>query len=181
MKVTVIRQVFKIPTLKSSLTPVVAVVFVALSTLSARGEEHYRVDPATSKVHFTLGASDGSVNGAFRVTSGEFTLDPQSGAMTETVSVDATSVRSGNVGRDKKMTSAQLKAQAYPAITFAPTRLSGPVKDSGDSAGQVEGIFALLGQSHPITVPMTRHIRWRSVHRIGQLHDSFCELGSERS
>ena len=51
-----------------------------------------------------------------------------------------------------------MKAQTYPTVTFAPTKFSGQVKDSGDSTGQVEGTFTLLGQTHTITVPMTAHM-----------------------
>ena len=52
-------------------------VLAALALLSgvAWSQQHYKVDPASSEVHFTLGASDGPVNGTFRVTSGEFTLE----------------------------------------------------------------------------------------------------------
>jgi polyisoprenoid-binding protein YceI len=133
-------------------------VFSLFTAGSAWCQQHYQVDPAASEVHFTLGASDHPVEGAFHVTSGDFTLDPQSGAMTGTVAVDATSGDSGNKGRDKTMTTKQLKAQTYPMVTFVPTKFSGQVKDSGDSTGQVDGNFTLLGQAHPITVPMTVHM-----------------------
>ena len=125
---------------------------------AAWGLDQYHVDPASSEVHFTLGASDGTVKGSFHVTSGEFTLDPATGAMTGTVTVGAATGDSGNKKRDKNMTDKQLKAQTYPAVTFAPTKFSGQVKDSGDSTGQVEGNFTLIGQAHPITVPMTVHM-----------------------
>jgi polyisoprenoid-binding protein YceI len=130
---------------------------VSALAVPARSQQHYRLDPGTSEVHFTLGASDHPVEGTFHVTSGEFTLDPQSGVMTGTVAVDAASGESGNKGRDKTMTTKQLKAQTYPTVNFTPTKFSGQVQDSGDSSGQVEGSFTLLGQAHPITVPMTVH------------------------
>jgi polyisoprenoid-binding protein YceI len=120
-------------------------------------EQHYRVDPAASEVHFSLGGSH-AVDGTFKVTSGELGLDPQSGAMNGMVTVDASSGDSNEKNRDKKMTTEQLKAQTFPSVTFAPTKFSGLVKDSGDSTGQVEGTFTLLGQSHPITVPMVVHL-----------------------
>src|SRR6476660_8690750 len=90
-------------------------VLAALALLSgvAWSQQHYKVDPASSEVHFTLGASDGPVNGTFRVTSGEFTLDPATGAMTGTVTVDAASGDSGKKNRDKKMTNDEMKAQTY--------------------------------------------------------------------
>lgn len=137
--------------------PALAAALALLST-AAWGLDQYRVDPASSEVHFTLGASDGTVKGTFHVTSGEFTLDPATGAMTGTITVGAATGDSGNKKRDKNMTDKQLRAQTYPAVTFAPARFSGQVKDSGDSTGQVEGNFTLIGQPHPITVPMTVHM-----------------------
>lgn len=129
----------------------------SLLAAASWGEQHYKVDPATSEVHFTLGGSH-EVDGTFKVTSGEFTLDPQSGTMKGLVTVDASSGNSNEKKRDDKMTTEQLKAQTFPSVTFAPGKFSGGVKDSGDSTGQVDGTFTLLGQGHPITVPMTVHM-----------------------
>ncbi len=131
--------------------------FVLFST-AARAQQHYTVDPAASEIHFAVGASDGAVKGTFRVSSGEFTLDPASGAMTGAIAVDAASGDSGNKSRDKKMTNNQMKAQTYSTVTFAPAKFSGQLKDSGDSTGQVDGSFTLLGQAHPISVPMNVHL-----------------------
>jgi polyisoprenoid-binding protein YceI len=96
--------------------------------------------------------------GTFKVSSGDFSLDPQSGAMKGMVTVDASSGNSDDKGRDKKMTNDQMKAQNFPSITFAPAKFSGQVKDSGDSTGQVDGTFTLLGQGHALSVPMTVHV-----------------------
>jgi len=139
--------------------------------------QHFKVDPAASEVHFTLGASDGPVNGTFHVTSGEFSLDPASGAMTGTVSVDAGSGDSGKQSRDKKMTKDQMKAQTYPAVTFAPAKFSGPVKDSGESTGQVDGTFTLIGQGHPISVPMNVHVEGGSFTATGEFTVPFVSWG----
>jgi polyisoprenoid-binding protein YceI len=131
---------------------------LVLTSATAWCEEHYRVDPGGSEVHFSLVGPGHTVEGTFHVTSGEFSLDPQSNAMSGTVAVDAASGQSDNKNRDKKMTNDQMKAQAFPSVTFAPTKFTGQVKDSGDSTGQVDGTFTLLGQAHAITVPMTVHM-----------------------
>jgi polyisoprenoid-binding protein YceI len=154
----------------------VAAAFVVL-TAAAWGQQHYRVDPSSSVVQFTLGASDGAVKGTFHVASGEFTLDPATGAMTGTVTVDAASGDSGNKGRDKKMTSSQMKAQTYPAVTFSPTKFSGQLKESVDSTGQVEGNFTLIGQAHPMTVPMTVHIEGDRFTATGEFDVPFVTWG----
>ena len=154
----------------------VATGFV-LFTGSAWSQPHYHVDPGTSEVHFALGASDHPVEGTFHVTSGDFTLDSQSGAMTGMVTVDAASGQSGNQGRDKKMTTSQLKVQTYPTVTFAPARFSGQVKDTGDSSGQVEGGFTLLGQAHLITVPVTVHMEGEHFVATGSFTVPFVSWG----
>jgi polyisoprenoid-binding protein YceI len=157
--------------------PLLAAVAGLVLAASAQSQQHYHVDPGTSEVRFTLGASDHPVDGTFRVTSGDFTLDPQSGAMTGTVSVDASSGQSGNQGRDKKMTKDQLKVQTYPTVTFAPAKFSGQLKDSGDSSGPVEGTFTLLGQAHPITVPMNVHMEGDHFSASGSFTVPFVNWG----
>ncbi len=156
----------------------IAILLVAWMFAAATwSQQHYRVDPATSEVHFTLGASDHPVEGTFHVTSGEFTLEPGSGIMTGSIAVDAASGESGNKSRDKKMTNSQLKAQTYPAVTFAPTKFSGQVKNSGDSTGQVEGNFTLINQAHPITVPMNVHIESDHFTATGSFPVPFVNWG----
>ena len=150
---------------------------LAVFTTAAWTQQHYTVDPASSEVHFTLGASDGPVNGTFRVTSGEFTLDPASGAMTGTITVDASSGDSGNKKRDKKMTNDQMKAQTYGAVTFAPTKFSGQLKDAGDTTGQVDGTFTLLGQTHPLSVPMNIHMDAGRYTAAGEFTVPFVSWG----
>ena len=158
-------------------TGVVIAAVLLLWTAQAYSQQRYHVDPATSEVRFTLGASDHPVAGTFHVTGGEFTLDPQSGAMTGTVTVDAGSGESGNKSRDKTMTNKQMKAQAYPAVTFAPGKFSGPVKETGDFTGQVDGTFTLLGQPHPLTVPMTAHEEGDHFTAFGSFVVPFVEWG----
>ncbi len=143
----------------------------------AGSAQHFKVDPGASEVHFLVGASDGQVNGTFHVSSGEFTLDPASGAMTGAISVDAGSGDSGNKKRDKKMTGEQMKAQTYPAVTFAPTRFSGQLKEAGDSTGQVDGTFTLLGQGHALSVPMNVHMEGDHYTATGEFTVPYTSWG----
>lgn len=154
-------------------------VAAALAFLSAAAtaQEHYKIDPAASEVHFNLGSFDGPVNGTFRVNSGDFTLDPSSGAMTGTISVDAASGDSGNKKRDKKMTSDQMKAQTYGSVTFAPSKFSGKLNGTGDSTGQVDGTFTLIGQPHPLSVPMNVHMEGGHFTATGEFTVPFVNWG----
>jgi len=149
----------------------------ALLSATAVAQQHYKIDPAASEVRFVLGASDGPVNGSFHMTSGDFTVDPSSGAMTGTISVDAASGDSGNKKRDKKMTNDQMKAQTYAAVTFAPSKFSGKVNDTGDSTGQVDGAFTLIGQPHPLSVPMNVHMENGHFTATGEFTVPFVNWG----
>jgi polyisoprenoid-binding protein YceI len=97
--------------------------------------------------------------------------------MTVMVTVDAASGQSGNQSRDKTMTTKQLKVQTYPTVTFAPAKFSGQVQDAGDSSGTVEGSFTLLGQAHPITVPMTVHVEGDHFTAAGNFVVPFVSWG----
>jgi polyisoprenoid-binding protein YceI len=154
----------------------IAAGLVLLSPV-AWSQQHYKVDPASSEVHFTLGASDGPVNGTFHLTSGEFTLDPATGAMTGTVTVDAASGDSGKKNRDKKMANDELKVQTYATVTFAPAKFSGQLKDPGDSTAQVDGAFTLIGQTHPVSVPMTIHMEGDRFTATGEFTVPFVSWG----
>ena len=101
----------------------------------------------------------------------------QTGAMTGTVTVDAASGDSGKKNRDKKMTNDQMKAQTYATVTFAPAKFSGQLKDSGDSTGQVDGAFTLIGQAHPISVPMTVHMEGDRFTATGEFTVPFVSWG----
>ena len=91
--------------------------------------------------------------------------------------MDAGSGDSGNKKRDKKMTNDQMKAQTYPAVTFAPSKFSGQVKDSGDSTGQVDGNFTLIGQAHPISVPMNVRMEGDHFTAAGEFTVPFVSWG----
>jgi polyisoprenoid-binding protein YceI len=74
------------------------------------------------------------------------------------VVVAAGSGKTGNDGRDRKMTTDVLDASHFADISFAPKSYRGPIAASGDSAIEVSGIFTLHGTPHDMTVPMQLHI-----------------------
>ncbi len=160
-----------------SLCCVTLLAVAVFGAAAAKCEQHYHVDPAASEIRFELGATGHAVEGTFRVSAGDFTLDAQSGAMTGTVTVDAGSGQSDNKSRDKKMTVDQLKAPTFPLVTFAPAKYAGAVKDSGDSTGQVDGNLTLLGQAHSISVPMTVHVEGSQFTASGSFQIPYVSWG----
>src|ERR1035437_7091647 len=68
---------------------------------AARAQESIvQLDPAQTKIEFTLGDVFHTVRGTFKLTSGTVRFDPSTGRTNGTIVVDATSGESGNGSRD---------------------------------------------------------------------------------
>ena len=131
--------------------PLISVLGVSAETLRAQ-ETTLELDPANSRIEFTLAATLHTVHGTFALKRGTIHFNPSSGAASGLVVVDATSGDSGNTGRDHKMHAEILESQRYPEITFTPTKMSGRFKLQGDSDVRVEGILRLHGIDHAMTL-----------------------------
>lgn len=107
-------------------------------------------DPASTSIHWTLGAVLHSVHGTFKFKSGVVHLDPRTGEMTGLLVVDATSSESGNSARDRKMHQSVLESSKYGTITFRPIHLNGAFQPNQTQALTVDGILNLHGKDHPL-------------------------------
>jgi polyisoprenoid-binding protein YceI len=114
----------------------------------------FQVDPAQSKVHWTLGSTLHTVHGSFAFNSGTLHLDPTTGKASGEISVYATSGDSGNDGRDKKMHKEVLESAKYPDIIFRPDRVEGKITPQGPFTVQVHGLLVLHGAEHELTLPV---------------------------
>lgn len=122
--------------------------------------------PAQTLANFTLDATLHSVHGSFRLKGGEIRFDPASGKVSGEIVFDATSGQTGNDSRDRKMHKDVLQSQQYPSISFRPDQVVGKVVPQGASAVQVQGVFALRGSEHEITVPVALRLgadRWSAT------------------
>ena len=112
------------------------------------------LDPAQTKIQWTLGDVLHTVQGTFKLKSGRVIFDPQTGDASGEIIVDATSGESGNHSRDKKMHKEVLESQLYPEITFSPKHVIGKVADQGTSNVQVQGVFRIHGVDHDLTLSL---------------------------
>ncbi len=115
----------------------------------------FAVNPAQTKVEFTLGSLLHTVHGDFHLKRGTLSFDPQSGKASGELVVDATSGESGSPARDKRMHAAILESAKYPEIVFRPDRVDGNVAPVGKSVAQLHGVFAIHGVEHEILMPIT--------------------------
>ena len=109
------------------------------------------VDPAQSRVHWTVPSTLHTVHGTFGVTGGSMSFDPESGSASGEIVVDTKSGESGNGGRDKRMHNEILETAKFPEAVFRPTRVEGKVSSSGGCDVKVYGTLSVHGGDHQIT------------------------------
>jgi len=108
------------------------------------------IDPAESKVHYTVDSTLHTVHGTFNIKRGSITFDPAGGKASGEIVVYATSGDSGNSSRDERMHKEILETKKYPEATFRPTQVERAVTLAGGFDGKVYGIINLHGQEHEI-------------------------------
>ena len=121
---------------------------------SSAAEWRIEVDPLRTNVSFTLKATMHSVHGTAAAASGGFSLDPDTGAATGEIVIDATSADTGNGSRDKKMHRKVLVTADNPQIVFRIQRLEGHLALEGASEVTLHGEIMILGQAHEIAIPL---------------------------
>lgn len=127
------------------------------------------LDPAQSKVHWTLGSTLHTVHGTFALKRGILRLDSATGKASGEIVADATSGESGNDSRDKKMHKEILESARYSEVVFRPDRVEGKVAVTGASTVQVHGTFLLHGAEHELTVPMQAELtpdHWKGTGKF---------------
>jgi polyisoprenoid-binding protein YceI len=138
--------------------PVALVVLSALPQHAApqppAGEIVLELDPAQSKVHWTLESTIHTVHGSFAFKQGTLRLETSTGKASGEITVDAASGNSDNDGRDKKMHKEVLESGKYAEVVFRPDRVEGKIATQGKFTAQVRGMFALHGGQHELTVPV---------------------------
>jgi polyisoprenoid-binding protein YceI len=112
------------------------------------------IDPAQSKVHWTLGTTLHTVHGTFAFKNGTIQLDPATGRASGEIVVLATSGESGNDSRDKKMHKEVLESAKFQEVIFRPAGVDGKIAPQGAFTVRVRGIFVLHGKEHELTVPV---------------------------
>jgi polyisoprenoid-binding protein YceI len=130
----------------------VGLALLCSGALAVAEQKTFTLDPAQTKVDFTLGDVLHTVQGSFRLKQGTIQLDDTTGQASGMLVVDATSGDSGNKSRDKKMHKEILESEKYPDIVFTPQHFSGVLPSQGKSQLIVEGVFNIHGQAHPMTL-----------------------------
>jgi polyisoprenoid-binding protein YceI len=131
-------------------------VAISLALLARAGAQptQLTLDPAKTRIDWTLGDVLHTVQGAFQLKSGTIVFDPKTGEASGQILVDAASGNSGNGTRDSKMKKEILETARYPDIVFVPKHVSGFVPGQESSTVQVAGNFTIHGGTHELTLTL---------------------------
>ena len=132
---------------------VLAALTAFVATAAFAGERVLVLDPAASKVSFTLEATGHDVEGMLAVQSGRIAFDPETGAASGEIAVDLKSAKTGNGSRDRTMHEKVLEDAAYPLAVFRAERLRGAVAPSGPSQITLDGTLSFHGADHKMSLP----------------------------
>jgi polyisoprenoid-binding protein YceI len=158
MKVRNARQTF----LNCALLIALAVFLAATASSGSRQAESrksgaqrvFQIEPAQSKVHWTLGTTLHTVHGTFVLNHGDLRIAFEDTKASGEIVVDAQSGESGNDSRDKKMHGEILESRKFSTIVFHPDRIEGKIPSEGSADVQLHGVFSLHGSDHEITLPV---------------------------
>jgi polyisoprenoid-binding protein YceI len=139
------------------------------TTQAATSEILLILDPAQSRVHWTVGSSLHTVHGTFALKSGTLHFDPETGRAGGEIVVLAASGESGNRSRDARMHREILETAKYSDVVFRPTQVEGKVGQSGASDVKVHGIFSIHGTEHDLTALVQAVLtadRWKGTSKF---------------
>jgi len=154
------------------------VLCVAASSSALWAQEMtLELDPAKTKVEFTLADVLHTVHGSFALKSGIIHFNPANGSASGLVLVDVKSGQSGNSKRDRRMHAEILQSEQYPDATFTPTKISGPFPPQGSAEIQVDGSFRIHGSDHPITLAVPLQINASTTNFKTQLVIPYVKWG----
>lgn len=161
--------------------PVMLAVLSALPQHAAprppASEIIFGIDPAQSKIHWTLESTVHTVHGSFVFKKGSMQVDTSTGKASGEIVVDATSGNSGNDGRDKKMHREVLESGKYSDIIFRPDHVEGHISQQGICTVQLHGVLVLHGSEHEITVPIQGELAGDHWAGSAKFHVPFIDWG----
>jgi polyisoprenoid-binding protein YceI len=152
-------------------------IILVLVGTAAAGERTLTIDPKTSEVTFTLGATMHKVHGSVGVATGEIRFSEVPGAATGEIVLDATSAETGNKKRDRKMHKEVLESAAHPVITLVPTRIDGALPVEGQGTLTLHGRLTLHGGDHDVQLPVEVTVSGDSVRASATLRVPYVQWG----
>jgi polyisoprenoid-binding protein YceI len=123
------------------------------------------LDPAQTKLHFSVDSTLHMVHGTFAVKSGSLQFDPQTGKASGAIVVNVVSGETGNSSRDQRLHKEILETWKFAEATFRPVQIDGQVSLTAASDFKVKGIITLHGTDHELVADV--HSEFTTDHWKG--------------
>jgi polyisoprenoid-binding protein YceI len=138
---------------------IAGLVLLAAGQPATAEEQILALDPAATKISFTLGATLHTVDGSVGLSHGELRFDPAGGAASGEIVLDARTAQTGNSSRDTKMQRDVLESERFPTIVFRAGALELLSRSETSAQVRLRGTLELHGQSLPFELPamLTAH------------------------
>jgi polyisoprenoid-binding protein YceI len=135
------------------------------------------LDPAQSKVHWSLDSTLHTVHGSFAMKSGTVHFDPETGKAGGAIVVLAISGESGNGSRDARMHKEILETSRYPEAIFRPMQVEGKVTQAGTSDVKLDGVLSIHGAEHDLTALVHADVTDRHWRATGKFDVPYVQWG----
>lgn len=125
------------------------VVLAALAFSANLQGDTFKIDPAHSRIGFSVRHLIGTAKGQFSKFSGTIVVDrdhPEQSSVT--VTIEAASIDTGIGKRDEHLRGELFNVAKYPEITFKSRR----VKQTGANAGEITGDLTMHGVTRSIVL-----------------------------
>jgi polyisoprenoid-binding protein YceI len=155
-------------------------LFVAVCSLaSVLSAENltFELDPKATLITFTFGATLHTVQGTLQAKQGMVKIDTETGAASGWIVMDATSARTGNNRRDRKMHEKILESRRFPDIVFDVQRVSGNIHRTGSSDLQLHGYLDFHGDRRLVELPVVATADGNRVTATGNLLIPYVQWG----
>lgn len=156
--------------------PLFVAVWSLASVLSAETLT-FELDPKATLITFTFGATFHTVNGTLQAKHGTVKVDTDTGTASGWIVMDATSARTGNGRRDRKMHEKILESRRFPDIVFDVQRVSGNINRTGSSDLQLHGYLDFHGDRRFIALPVLAKTEGNRVTATGSLLIPYVQWG----
>ena len=144
----------KVDVMTKALLPFVFAAVLSAGDTFPPPDTVLELDPAQTRVEFTLGDLLHTVHGSFQLKRGSIKFDTGSGKAAGELVVDAASGSSGSGARDHRMNTNILESVLFPDIVFRPDLIEGKLAHEGPSQVQLHGMFSIHGAGHELTIPL---------------------------
>lgn len=150
---------------------------IALTVPTWAAQYSLEMTPQNTTVEWTLGGALHDVHGTFALKSGKLTFDPDTGAASGEIVVDAKSGQSGSGSRDKRMHQNVLESAKYPDITFVPKQVEGKPSIPGDATVKLRGTFTIHGAPHEVTMEVQQKATADQMSATAKFEVPYVEWG----